>query len=77
MIELLKLHVRREPASLRDPRMKGSSRMDRVLYRDAEASRQLCVYPWWTNRGPNRRSTRITINCWPFDLVWLSELPPR
>lgn len=76
---LLTLYVRREPARLRSTGSTQHSaapadRMDRVLYRDASAREQVGLYPWWSSSGPNRRSTRIVHNCWPYRLVWLDDL---
>lgn len=76
---LLTLYIRREPATLRSTghtqhTAAPTDRMDRVLYRDAAATDQAGLYPWWSISGPNRRSTHIVHNCFPYRLVWLDDL---
>lgn len=76
---LLTLYIRREPSKLRSTGATQHSaapahRMDRVLYRDAQATEQVGLYPWWSTSGPNRRSTSIVHNCWLYRLVWLDDL---
>lgn len=73
---LLKLYIRREPSGLRDPRSAGTQRRDRVLYRDAQATDPVGLYPWWRSSGPNRRSSRIVHNCFLYELVWLNDVSP-
>lgn len=77
--KMLTLYARREPAALRPYLSCGLCdddllHADRVLYRDASATKMVGIYPWHRASGPNKRSKSVMFNCWRYELVWLEDL---
>lgn len=79
-MNLLTLYARREPSQLRsclldsDKQFRPSTRMDLVIYRDAAATDQVALYPWYHASKPNRRSRLVMHNCFSYELEWLPDL---
>ncbi|PKO66669.1 MAG: hypothetical protein CVU22_14880 [Betaproteobacteria bacterium HGW-Betaproteobacteria-16] len=77
---LLTLYARREPSQLRacllgsDTQFHPRTRMDLVIYRDAAATDQVALYPWYRESKPTRRSRIVMHNCFSYELEWLPDL---
>jgi hypothetical protein len=80
----LKLYARREPttdSTLLEMQRAGMAptrpvRYDTVLYRDADYMDVYCRWEWWKH-PPDRRSKTVSLNCYRWILVWVSQQEVR
>lgn len=72
-MELLSLYARKEPTVDTVAIQHGlAKKQDTVLYRDKDCTQRAARVPWHFSNCPRRSQKRITLNCWPFQLIWLN-----
>lgn len=71
-IGLITIFARQEPTT--EP-FGATQRFDTVIYRDRECKNRFVRFAWWSESRPRRRS-RITLNCYSWNLEWLPKLQP-
>jgi hypothetical protein len=67
------LYARTEPST--DELSKALSitgKRDVVLYKDATCCAEVARWSWWRDHKPRRNQKQVTLNCWPFQLHWLT-----
>jgi hypothetical protein len=69
---LLTLYARKELTTDPESIKYGfSSRYDVALYRDAECTVKAGRFNWFASNRPRHNSTRVTLNCYQFNLEWV------
>ncbi|HDR9105375.1 hypothetical protein [Paraburkholderia sp. A3RO-2L] len=72
-MSLLTVFARREPTT--DAVVKahrgGAGKKDTVFYRDALCTEIMARIPWYQTGHPRRNSTKVTLNCFRWNLQWV------
>lgn len=61
------------PVYLRKIRAPGHpSAFDVLVFRDPAEAKLLCRFNWWHGRRPTKRTKQLTLNCFRWQVIWLS-----
>lgn len=67
------MYARKEPST--DEILKqyapNAKKFDIVIYSDAQAQRQKCVFSWYLSNKPTRRNKYVMFNCFRYRLEWI------
>ena len=68
---MLSLYAKKEPTA--DPvtlQYGPKGKLDTVLYRDRACTQAVARWPWHHSNCPRKNQTRVTFNCYRWDLIW-------
>ena len=69
---LITLYARKEATTDTVALTHGQShRKDTVLYEDAACTKPKARFTWFSSNSPRRGQSRVTVNCWPWNLQWV------
>lgn len=74
LASLLPVYARKEPTTDSFARKAGlKNKLDTVIYRDKECTEVFVRYFWYRSSAPRRSTSRITLNCFDWNLFWLDN----
>lgn len=74
LASLLPVYARKEPTTDSFARNAGlKNKLDTVIYRDEQCTKVFVRYFWYRSDAPRRSKSRITLNCFNWNLFWLDD----